>query len=574
MGSSGSKADAQGAEIAQQQVQAPEMVVQQQIQAQDASHMLVPEGLQQQVQAPMAFQPRQRLQAQGLSNMRMQRGSLGQSSCMSLGGAETTTFNDDDPLQAAVAVVQAEPEPDTSSMGSLSVATRVEYSALPSGQTQDVFGLVTIQAAPAPKPAEGADAAERQPIDIVCVLDVSGSMQGDKIRQVQDATRFIIGQADPKDRVSIVAFNNRASRVIRLCKMNAEGKNDANVATLRLSAGGGTSIAAGLDVALSVMEQRRQRNKVSAILLLTDGQDGSTRGRVPDLLRRAAAANCTVYTFGFGRDHDAALLSEIAEQARTPFTFVEDTEKIGEAFAGAVGGLTSIVAQQIEVSLKCRVPLKTIHTPFPLQQSSPQDATITIPDMFALERRDILVELAVPADGDGAGQMILLEASAQYTDLKRNVLVQTAPVAMEAQRVEEPQPEAEPDEEVSAQRERVEVTRTLQDAAAASDRGQFEDALHMLDEADKRMKCAKKQSPLTEALGQELADARNRMRSRSMWEQGGRAECLDAAQMHKMQRCTNMMQSSEAPMKMSKAMYCSPTQDAWIQTSKSRGRRG
>merc|ERR1712087_550719 len=181
---------------------------------------------------------------------------------------------------------------------------------------------------------------------------------------------------------------------------------------------------------------------------------------------------------------------------------------------------------------------------------------------------DILVELAVPAESNGAGHVELLEASVQYTDLQRNVLVQTVPVVIEAERVEETQPEAEPDEEVSVQRERIEVTQTLQDAAAASDRGQFEDALLMLDEADKRMKSAKHKSPLTEALGQELADARNRMQSRSMWEQGGRVECLDAAQMHKMQRCTNTMQSPVSPMKMSKAMYSSPTQNAWIETSK------
>merc|ERR1712125_169321 len=124
-----------------------------------------------------------------------------------------------------------------------------------------------------------------------------------------------------KDRISIVAFNSSACRVIRLTKMNEQGKSDCNVATLRLSAGGGTSIAAGLETALQVMEQRRQRNKVSAILLLTDGQDGSTRHSLPQLLRRAAQANCSVYAFGFGSDHDAALLSDIAEQAHTPFTF-------------------------------------------------------------------------------------------------------------------------------------------------------------------------------------------------------------------------------------------------------------
>merc|ERR1711971_1146243 len=129
--------------------------------------------------------------------------------------------------------------------------------------------------------------------------------------------------------------------------------------------------------------------------------------------------------------------------------------------------------------------------------------------MFALERRDILVELAVPAD-DGANQTVLLNASARYTDLRGNRLVQTAPVTMQAHRVEEPQPEAEPDEEVSAQRERVEVSRALQDAAQASDRGQFDQALQVIASCDARMKSAKNKTAVSVALEQELVDARDR----------------------------------------------------------------
>merc|ERR1719424_2509824 len=147
-------------------------------------------------------------------------------------------------------------------------------------------------------------------------------------------------------------------------------------------------------MALSVMEQRRQRNKVSAILLLTDGQDRSTRSALPSLVARAAQTNCAMYAFGFGTDHDVELLSEIAEQARTPFTYVEDTENIREAFAGCVGGLTSIVAQGVELNLTCQVPLKAVHTPFTVRRASDTRATVIIPDVFAGERRDVLVELA------------------------------------------------------------------------------------------------------------------------------------------------------------------------------------
>merc|ERR1712176_1446841 len=102
--------------------------------------------------------------------------------------------------------------------------------------------------------------------------------------------------------------------------------------------------------------------------------------------------------------------------------------------------------------------------------------------------------LSVPAEGDGLGQTVLLEASARYTDLQTDRIVQTAAVSMETQRVEEPQPEAEPDEEVSAQRERVEVTRALQDAVAASDQGQFDQALQVLDSCETKLKSSKAKS--------------------------------------------------------------------------------
>mmetsp|Transcript_9730 Transcript_9730/g.22333 ORF Transcript_9730/g.22333 Transcript_9730/m.22333 type:complete len:628 (-) Transcript_9730:51-1934(-) len=488
--------------------------------------------------------------------------------------AESQRFDDDDPLGesfSAAAAQDRQPEPDPTPIegGTLCLSTRVEYSALPRGSSQEVFGLVTIQA-----PTANSE-QERQAMDLICVLDVSGSMRGDKLRQVQDAVRFVIDQALPTDRLGLVTFNSFAKRALRLRRMDTEGRDEAIAETLRLSAGGGTSIASGLETAVQVMEQRRQRNRVSAILLLTDGIDGSARHRLPSLVGRARAAGCALYTFGFGADHDAGLLSEVAEQAETPFTYVEDTEHIREAFAGAVGGLASIVAQRVELTLAGHVALKAVHTAFAVQRASESSAVVSIPDIFAGERRDVVVELVVPAAGGAAGTTVLLEASARYADLTRQrgagVLVQSSAVLMQAERVEEAQPEAEPDEEVSAQRERVEVTQALQEAAAHSDEGRFEAAQQVLEAADQRLESAgrKEKTRVHNALAQELADARGRMKSRGAWEQGGRAEVRDACQMHKMQRCTNTSSSSKGGVqKSSKMMYISAQQDEWVQKSK------
>jgi uncharacterized protein YegL len=488
------------------------------------------------------------------------------------------SFEDDDALEqlAAAPEVVAEPDPECSSEeGVLKLGTRVEYTSIARNKTQDVFGLLTLEAMEAELEPAKESAEERQPTDIVCALDVSGSMSGDKIRHLQEAVRFIISQATPQDRLSLVAFNSQATRVLNLRRMTLEGQNEANLAVLRLVAGGGTSIAAGLDVALQVLEQRRQRNKVSAVLLLTDGQDHSTRARLPQLLARAARACSGVYAFGFGKDHDAALLGELSEQAHTPFTFVEDTECIREAFAGAVGGLSSVVAQQVELVLHCRHALKALHTPFAVTRTGTAEGervTVTIPDLFAGERRDVLVELAVPeAAGVDSGALVLLDAQLRYKNLKTGKLVQSQWQSMQAEQVAVEQPEAEPDEEVSAQRERVQVTAALQEAASWGDRGDFAEAQRLLQSAEQglieksRKRPAAKASKMREALGLELADAQQRMASRSSWECGGRAELKDAVQMYSVQRCTNTYASAQAPAKRSKALFASKKQCAMIE---------
>ncbi|CAJ1372665.1 unnamed protein product [Effrenium voratum] len=345
--------------------------------------------------------------------------------------------------------------------------------------------------------------------------------------------------------------------------MDREGQDEATVATLRMRAGGGTRIAHGLDLGLQVLEQRRQRNKVSAILLLTDGQDGSCRSQLPQLLQRAGKLGCGIYAFGFGRDHDSELLREIGEQARTPFTYVEETALVREAFAGVVGGLSSVVAQQVQLSLRCQVQLKEVNTPFQVQREGESVATVTIPDIFAEERRDILVELSVPSGaGPASGSFALLEASARYVAVgEQEVLMQTPAVTMTVDRVDEPQtPEQEPDAEVADQRERWEVTRVLEEASKQSDEGHFEAAQQLL--RNKRQALPKNR-PVTEALSLELEDAEQRMANTMTWSTGAH-EVKDATVMHQMQRCTNMFDNKSGIAKKSKGLYARTTQREWI----------
>lgn len=48
------------------------------------------------------------------------------------------------------------------------------------------------------------------PIDLVCVVDQSGSMNGDKIELLKNTLKYIIEQMGTLDRLSIITFNSTA----------------------------------------------------------------------------------------------------------------------------------------------------------------------------------------------------------------------------------------------------------------------------------------------------------------------------------------------------------------------------
>jgi Mg-chelatase subunit ChlD len=52
------------------------------------------------------------------------------------------------------------------------------------------------------------EGGERTNVDLICVIDVSGSMSGEKIALVKSTMKYLLDALTPADRLSIITFEN------------------------------------------------------------------------------------------------------------------------------------------------------------------------------------------------------------------------------------------------------------------------------------------------------------------------------------------------------------------------------
>lgn len=286
-------------------------------------------------------------------------------------------------------------------------------SSRQAGQSYDYSRIVTLKLDPETDPVTAAatkvtamlsmnigadpnESEDRNAIDMVLCVDKSGSMSGHKMQHVKDTLRYILDALSPEDRISIVLFNDEARILCGLKRLSVQGKQEIARLIESVDADGGTTIAGGLDLALNIIQGRQQKNKSSAVLLLSDGQDmlqsrrGAGLSPYERLKERAQTLSCPVFTFGIGADHDANCLTTLSAQGGT-FTFVDTMQMVIGAFAGAVGALKGIAIKDctltLEVPRRNGFRIAEVLSGYPVESRTENKAVIKFSDAYYEEER-------------------------------------------------------------------------------------------------------------------------------------------------------------------------------------------
>ena len=130
------------------------------------------------------------------------------------------------------------------------------------------------------------------PVSIGILFDVSGSMSGDKIKKAKTALQRFITSSHPSDEYFLIAFNNRAELLL-------DRTRDADAVLNKLSLVQPARNTALYDaVYLGLERVTRGAHQKRALLIISDGQDNSSRYNFGEVRRLMKESDVVTYAVG------------------------------------------------------------------------------------------------------------------------------------------------------------------------------------------------------------------------------------------------------------------------------------
>jgi len=198
-------------------------------------------------------------------------------------------------------------------------------------------------------------AETRKPVNLVLLIDVSGSMSSpDKLELAKKSFALMLDKMQPSDVVSIVTYAGYAG--VALPPTSVENK-DRILATLNsLGAGGGTAGAAGLETAYTLARQNFKKDGVNRILLATDGDFNigtSAPGGVAAYVaqQRSSGVFLSVLGFGMGNYQDATMQA-IAQNGNGVAAYIDSLSEARRVLSDELTSTMFTVAKDVKFQVE------------------------------------------------------------------------------------------------------------------------------------------------------------------------------------------------------------------------------
>jgi len=177
---------------------------------------------------------------------------------------------------------------------------------------------------------------DRKPANVLLVLDTSGSMNDEnRLAQAKAGLETFLREVSPNDRVGLTTFSDRIQPLLPITPVKRGGP--ALRSTIRdLFPDGGTAVFDATDAGVRAVQALRDRKRINAVVVLTDGNDTNSRLSAQDVATRVdqgdAQDRVRVFTIAYsaGAEGAAQALAEISKASG------------GRAYIGSTADIESV----------------------------------------------------------------------------------------------------------------------------------------------------------------------------------------------------------------------------------------
>ena len=185
---------------------------------------------------------------------------------------------------------------------------------------------------------------------VLFVVDRSGSMAGEKIKQAKGALKFVLNNLQEDDTFNIIAYDSEVESFRpELQKFDDKTRSAALGFVEGLYAGGSTNISGALKTAFG---QLQDSERPTYVIFLTDGlpTHGETNeAKIDEIARKANELRARLFPFGVGYDVNSRLLDKLARANFGQSEYVRPNEDIEDSVSKLYNRIGSPVMTELAI---------------------------------------------------------------------------------------------------------------------------------------------------------------------------------------------------------------------------------
>lgn len=262
-----------------------------------------------------------------------------------------------------------------------------------------------------------------QAVNLCLVLDRSGSMAGEKLSFLKEAAHLVVDRLDQQDWLSIIIFDDSEPAELILPGAPVMDRERIFRKIDAIQERGGTHMSTGMRLGLQELRRGISPERVSRMLLLTDGQTWEDQADCRALADESRKTGIPMHILGMGigsgSDWDPRLLEDLAQLSGGEWIAIDSPENVVPVFEKALQSLqaTAITNAHLTLRMAEGVSARSVWRVTPMisrlgeQTISAYDIQVFMGDIHEEAGQSVLVDLLIPDAKAGEHRLLQVEVT-------------------------------------------------------------------------------------------------------------------------------------------------------------------